>query len=105
VALLDGASAIVAIEAVWMKRVQAAVLHLYEMPPGSFAPEDRIAGYWTSAEAAVPLGSETITDLPRRVAEHGARLIALPSLWPLHDRIASSSLDFSMIRMRNAAPR
>jgi hypothetical protein len=29
----------------------------------------------------------------------------MPNLWSLHDAVASSTLQFSMIRMRNAAPR
>lgn len=104
-ALLEGASVLIAIEAAWLNRVQAAELQLYEMPLAGFTLEDRTAGYWTSPMAIVPMGSSTLADLPTRIAEAGARLVALPSLWPLHDRIAASSLDFSMIRMRNAAPR
>lgn len=104
-ALLDGAPAVVAIEAVWLERVRSARLFVYDMPPASFALEDRIAGYWTSTTTVEPASTRTLTDLPERIAERGARLSALPSLWPLHDRVAASSLDFSMIRMRNAARR
>ena len=29
----------------------------------------------------------------------------MPSLWPLHDLAVSDRWDFSIVRMRNAAPR
>jgi hypothetical protein len=103
--LLEGAEAIVAIEAGWLARVQTTALHRYEMPADDFALEDRIAGYWTSISVVTPLSVTALTDLPTRIAEAGARLVVLPTLWPLHDRVKTSGLDFSMIRMRNAAPR
>ena len=103
--LLDGARAIIAIEAAWLDRVETAELFVYDLPPASFLLEDRTAGYWTSPVPVVPIASRSITDLPRRISEQGSRLLVLPSLWRLHDRIAASSLEFSMIRMRNAAPR
>jgi hypothetical protein len=103
--LLEGADAVVAIEAAWLERVRTAVLFRYELPTAGFALEDLTAGYWTSAEAVTPLRVDRITDPPERIAEAGARLVVLPSLWPLHDEVMASGLDFSMIRMRNAAPR
>jgi hypothetical protein len=35
----------------------------------------------------------------------GVEVRILPSLWSLHDAVAKSTLQFSMIRMRNARPR
>lgn len=104
-ALLDGAEAIIAIEAAWAGRVRTTTLHLYEMPPETFALEDETAGYWTSRDAVIPAACTPLTDLPARLAETGARLVIRDSLWPLHDQVHASSLAFSMIRMRNAAPR
>jgi hypothetical protein len=34
----------------------------------------------------------------------GVELRVLPTLWPLRDAVLESSLQFSMIRMRNATP-
>jgi len=104
-ALLDGADAIIAIETAWLDRVRATTLFIYELPADTFTLEDDNAGYWTSSVAVVPIGESTLSDLPRRLLEASARLIAMPSLWPLFDRVNASSLAFSMIRMRNAAPR
>jgi hypothetical protein len=104
-ALLDGAEAVVAIEAAWLGRVRAATLFIYELPRTGFALDDPTAGYWTTRRPVVPGACREISDLPERIAEAGARLIALPSLWPLYDRVRDSALAFSMIRMRNAEPR
>lgn len=104
-AFLEGTDALIAIEAAWLDRVAAATLFVYEMPAQSFVLEDEIAGYWTSRDTIVPLGCTIASDLPDRIAETGARLVILDSLWPLHDRVRDSALAFSMIRMRNAAPR
>lgn len=103
--LLEGADAIVAIETEWLERVRTAVLYRYELPTASFALEDATAGYWTSANAVTPLRVDRIADAPERIAEAGARMMVLHSLWALHDEVIASGLDFSMIRMRNAAPR
>jgi hypothetical protein len=104
-ALLEGAAAVIAIEAAWLDRVRTATVHIYDMPAEGFTLEDQIAGYWTSREPIVPTGRHAVDNLPDRIAEAGARLLVLPSLWPLHDKVRASALAFSLIRMRNAAPR
>ena len=103
--LLEPNHRVVAIEAAWEERVREATVFLYDMPPEPFVLSDANAGYWTSPKAVTPLSRRPLTGLPTRIAEHGAMLIVLPSLWPLHDAVAASSLEYSMIRMRNAAPR
>ena len=103
--LLSPHQRVVAIEAAWEERAREATVFVYDMSPELFALSDANAGYWTSPTAVTPLSQRPFSDLPTRIAEHGATLIVLPSLWPLHDQIAASSLEYSMIRMRNAAPR
>jgi hypothetical protein len=103
--LLGPHQRVVAIEAVWEQRVRETTLFVYDMLPEPFILSDANAGYWTSPTAVTPVSQRAFTDLPERITEHGATLIVLPSLWPLHDAVAASSLEYSMIRMRNAAPR
>ena len=103
--LLGAHQRVVAIEAAWEQRLREATAFVYDMPPEPFALSDANAGYWTSPTAVTPLSQRPLTGLPERIAEYGATLIVLPSLWPLHDQVAASSLEYSMIRMRNAAPR
>lgn len=104
-ALLEGAAALIVIEAAWLPRVESTTLFVYEFPADSFTLEDRIAGYWTCRAPVTPLAEQPVNDLPQRIAEAGARLVTRPTLWPLRDRVLEAALDFSLIRMRNAAPR
>lgn len=105
VALLDGAGIVIAIEGVWDERVGTGSVAVYEMPVEGFVLTDATAGYWTSPAPVMPTGVRTVTDLPAELAARGVRLLVLPSLWKLADRVKTSSLDFSLIRMRNAGPR
>lgn len=105
VALLESALIVVAIEAAWEERVRAATVAVYDLPIHAFEIADRTAGYWTSRAPIVPLGCRVLYDLPAELAARGATLRVLPSLWPLHDRVRTSTLDFSLIRMRYAQPR
>ena len=47
---------------------------------------------------------ELIDGVIPAILARGVELRLLPNLWHLHDAVASSSLQFSMIRMRNALP-
>jgi hypothetical protein len=96
---------VIAIETAWLERLHAARLHCYVMPAATFTLHDEGAGYWISDRAVTPDGVETLIDLPAAIAERGATLRVLPSLWELHDAVRTSSLVFSMIRMRNAGGR
>jgi hypothetical protein len=102
VTLLDGARITIAIEAAWDERVRTASVAIYEMPAEGFVQTDATAGYWTSADPVTPVGVRTVGDLPAELAVRDARLLVLPSLWELADRVKTSSLEFSLIRMRNA---
>jgi hypothetical protein len=97
--------AVVAVEQAWWERIRTTTLFDYAMPSAGFRLHDESAGYWVAETPVTPLGVEGITDLPAAIAAENVTLRVLPSLWALHDAVASSSLMFSMIRMRNAALR
>jgi hypothetical protein len=102
--LLGASSAVVAIETGWFARAQSTRLFCYEMPPKTFECLDRGAGYFVSRDAVVPSGVRLI-DNPVAELRRLAELRTVTSLWPLRDAVVASSLQFSLIRMRNAAPR
>lgn len=102
---LGRASRVIAFEAAWLDRVRASVLALYEMPAESFAEVLPEAGYWISREAVTPRGPVRIDDVLGALAERGAEVRVLQDFWPLRDAVARSSLEFSIIRTRNARPR
>lgn len=68
-------------------------------------PADELAGYYVSTEPVAPLTVEPVGDLLGNLIASGVDLRITPSLWPLHDALVGATLDFSMIRLQNAAPR
>lgn len=101
---LLGAEVVVAIEAAWLDRLRAARLFVYEMPPASFEEALPEAGYWISRVGVTPLGCETRTDLVAALLAAGAEVRLLQAFWPLAEAVADSTLEFSILRRRNARP-
>jgi hypothetical protein len=96
---------VVAIETAWLDRVRTARLWIYELPSRTFELVDRNAGYLVSRDAVRPIGVTEINDLPEALAARNVELRVLPSLWILRDAVATSTLRYSFIRMKNASPR
>ena len=94
-----------AIEAAWLDRVRSARVYAYSLPEGTFRPHASVGGYWLSTTAVEPLEVVPLGDLLARHADAGIELRIVPSLWPLWDRVVGSTLEFSGIRLANAAPR
>jgi hypothetical protein len=105
--LLTGASAryVVAIEAKWLPVMQRTCLYRYELSGETFEVFDAGAGHVVSRVAVTPSAMTRIENLLEALLQHDVELRVLPSLWPLSDAVIASSLQFSNIRMRNAAPR
>jgi hypothetical protein len=98
------ASYVAAIEAGWLERLRSTVLYRYVFPPDGFELTDECAGYWVARKAVEPLRIEPVGDLLQAHANAGVELRILPSLWPLYEAVIASTLQFSVIRWRNAAP-
>jgi hypothetical protein len=105
--LLTGAGArhVVAIEARWLPEVRRHRLYCYELPPETFAGADAGVGYYISRQPVVPRAVTAVDDLLAALLQRDVELRVMPSLWPLRDAVAASTLQFSIIRMRNALPR
>lgn len=95
---------VIAIESGWLDRVRNACLYVYQLPADGFTLVDGPAGYYGSTEAVRPLSVEPIGDLLGRLVASGVELRITPSLWPLRHALVAATLDFSMIRLRNATP-
>ncbi len=80
-------------------------LYCYHLPPESFECLDECAGYFVSRSCVVPAFAEVFDDSAAELLRRGVELRFVPNLWFLHDAVVASSLQFSMIRMRNALPR
>lgn len=101
----SAARRVIAVESAWFARIQACRLFVYEVPTANFELADASAGYWIARTVIIPVGVTSIADPMAEILRCDVELRLLPSLWPLHDAVVASTLDFSIIRMRNACPR
>jgi hypothetical protein len=90
-------------ESAWLARMQACRLYAYRLPADAFRPHE-VGGYWVSDEPVEAVGREVIDDLVCRHADARIELRITPSIWPFWRRVASSTVGFSGLRLRNAAP-
>lgn len=102
---LGQATAAVVVETCWLERIRGATLYRYRFDDAGFDCTDAGAGYFTCRHVVVPKVVDEVRDLPQAIREAGAEFLSMDDLWPLHDAVAQSTLQFSMIRMRNALPR
>lgn len=96
---------VIAVENAWRDRVETATLHVYAFASAPFRLADANAGYHHARESVVPIDVTPVTGLPAAIRARGLRLRWEDDLWPLRDRVVASSAEFSIIRLRNAAPR
>ncbi len=97
-----GARYVVAIESRWLPEIQRQRLYKYEFDPGDFTVLDEGAGYYISRRAVGPLSETKIDDILGALMEHNVELRIMASLWELREAVIHSTLQFSIIRMRNA---
>jgi len=100
----DALRGIAAIESAWLQRLRETQLYVYRFPLASpWTPLHDFGGY-IARETVEPVGVEPVGDLLARLADAGIELRITPSLWPLYAAVVASTLEFHIIRMRNAAP-
>ncbi|MCB0714186.1 MAG: hypothetical protein KDD67_17815 [Ignavibacteriae bacterium] len=98
------AERIIVVESGWVERILVEQIVLYTFDPAPFKLQDEGAGYWVSLEAVAPIAEEQILSPLTRLLQENVELRITPSLWQLREAVADSSLQFSIIRMGNAAP-
>ena len=101
---LGKSRAVVAIESEWFERVRSCRLFCYHLPAATFECFDECAGYFVSKLAVVPERVEVLDNLIPELLKRGIELRLVPTLGPLRDAVLASTLQFSLIRMRNAQP-
>jgi hypothetical protein len=90
-------------ESGWLARMRAVKLYAYHFGPEPFELYPDPGGFWVARSKVVPKRCEAVGDLLARHAEARIELRFTPSLEPLQLAVATSSLGFSMVRLRNAA--
>ena len=101
---LGTSPAVVAVESGWLERLRACRLYCYHLPPETFECLDECAGYFVSRVPVVPARIEVFDDPIAELLRRGVELRFVPRLWSLRNAVVASSLQFSLIRMRNAKP-
>jgi len=85
----------------WLAAMRSTRVVAYRLPPETFEPYGRAAGYWVSRDPVVPLDLVELGDLLDKHAEAGIELRIVPKLWPVWQQVIGSRLAFSGIRLRN----
>ncbi|MED4750260.1 DUF6886 family protein [Brevibacillus choshinensis] len=98
------ANKVIAIESSWYQVLRDTVLYRYTFEPGPFTCWDKGAGYYIAYSPVAPLDVQPMGDLLEKLMESDVELRITPSLTPLRDYLVSTTLHYSMIRMRNAKP-
>jgi hypothetical protein len=100
----SAANRIHVMESGWLTRMQACRLYAYRLPAHAFQPHEEVGGYWVCEEPVEAVGREVIDNLVGRHADAGIELRITPSIWPFWRQVASSTVGYSGLRLRNAAP-
>jgi len=99
------AAFVVAIEAKWFSVLQQTILYVYEFDDANFILIDECAGYYVSYKAVKPIRVKLVDNILAALFERkNIELKVVPNLWSLAEDVTKSTLNYSLIRMRNAAP-
>lgn len=96
------ANYIVNIEEDRKERIENAVLYKYEMPLENFILLDKIAGYYITYKEVIPQSMEIVKDLYKELDKRKVELRFNHDLYKIAKNVKKSSLNFSIIRLRNA---
>ncbi len=102
-----GGERVHAVEYRWLEAMRTVRVFAYRLPADRFRPFGKPVPHAVVAtEPVEPLGpAEPIGNLFELHEEAGVQLRVLPNLWPFWDVVVQTTLGFSGIRLRNAAPR
>jgi hypothetical protein len=99
------AKMVIAVESGWLNRIKECSLFVYHFSPETFHCVDDRVGYYGSYETVIPTKVERVGDLFVCFQDENIELRLTPSLYPLYDYLQTTTLHFSMIRIRNAQKR
>jgi hypothetical protein len=104
--LMCGSTAkhVIAVESAWLERIRGDVVYEYAFDPEGFELVDETAGYYVSKKAVKPKSVRKVDDMLAELLKHDVELRVMPSLWELREEVIRSTMQYSIIRMRNAAP-
>jgi hypothetical protein len=98
----SSAEFIIIVESGWYQRIKDTTLYIYEFHTEDFTVIDEVAGYYVSYKPVIPAQVHMIDDCVAALLTGNVELRFTPSLTRIADAIKASSLNYSIIRMRNA---
>jgi hypothetical protein len=101
--LLGDAARVHLVEAGWIERMRSSDVVAYRLPEAMFDPDPDVGGYWLSREIVEPIALVELGDLIGRHERASIELRVVDELWPAWERVVASTLEFSGIRLHNAA--
>lgn len=97
---------IVTIEKGWRSRMEDTAISIYAFARGDhWGLFDPVCEVFVTEHSVTPIARHHIASPAGALHMLGAELREVDNLWPLIDAVAVSSLNFSIIRKRNAVPR
>ncbi|MDR7074918.1 DUF6886 family protein [Fictibacillus barbaricus] len=99
---MTSAQKIMAVESGSLDQIQNTKLFRYSLSDDHFVMMDEGAGYYVSYETEVPLKVEEVGSLLDELVQERIEIRIVPSLQPLYEQLPTSTLHYSMIRMRNS---
>lgn len=98
----SAADFVVVVEHKWIPAIKNTMLYCYEFPVGTFVLLDESAGYHISYESVVPLSVHPIHNVFEEFHIRNVEVRMMENLWNLAQDVSKSTLEYSLIRMRNA---
>jgi hypothetical protein len=95
---------IMVIENQWLERIRNVDLYMYSFLEETFElfEEAKTAGYYISHHEITPVKVERVGDLIGKLLSHNIELRFTPDLYPIRNKVITSTVDFSIIRFSNA---
>jgi hypothetical protein len=90
------------VELDWKERIDNVVVYKYEMPSENFSMLDETAGYYISYKEIYPEAVNVVRDLYKELETRNVELRFLVNLHEIAENVKNSTLNFSIIRLRNA---
>ncbi len=101
----SGAAHAVVIENKWIPAMLNTTLHLYEFHTEDFVLQDSAAGYYVATTTQIPKKKHVLNNAFGALLKRNVEIRIIDNLWDIADDVKASTLNWSLCRMANAAPR
>ena len=93
---------IIIVENHWFTKIKNAKIFCYEFINDDFSILDECADYYISYQPVIPISVQVIEDIFDELFKRNIELRFMPNLQKIASQVSQSTLNFSLIRMKNA---